>query len=100
ATLAYEGLKHKAAFGNSYFLNNIAPRYFEGGMRADDFVKEFFAEALSNKDFQSDLDSFDLNDRKNEELVKRHYDYKKIPGKKNSLLSEIQNALLAVFNKL
>lgn len=99
ATLTYEGLKNKAD-KNSYFFNVVAPNYFAGNSSPLEFVREFFTESISNSSFQSLLDNFDINGRENEELVKRYYNYKRIPGKKNSILAEIQKALLSVFHKL
>jgi hypothetical protein len=99
ASLGYNALNNKADKG-SYFFNTIAPGYNNKKINELTFVREFFAEALSNKVFQEQLDSFDINDRKNEGLVQQFYNYKRIPGKPASLLGEIVKAMTAVFHKL
>ncbi|UJP63991.1 hypothetical protein [Mongoliitalea daihaiensis] len=67
--------------------------------QSNTLVKEFFAEALSNKDFQVLLDSYDLNAKKNKNTVKQKYGYERFEKTSvRTVLKEVVDLFKGVFN--
>src|SRR5690606_26263271 len=73
--VSYEVLKDKPGAKRMYFFNKIVPAFLGKDQKgqiegAITVVKEYFAEAFANKDFQDLLDSYDLASPKNRERLK------------------------------
>src|SRR5690606_3288888 len=104
--VSYEVLKDKPGAKRMYFFNKIVPAFLGKDQKgqiegAITVVKEYFAEAFANKDFQDLLDSYDLASPKNRERLKElNYNYNPVVAKKESLLSQAVKAVASVFARL
>ena len=107
AQIAYDSLNSRAGAKKLYFFNTIAPNYYANDTRdmpqeALGFVREFFAETLSNEKHQQLLESFDFEDARNQAVITKYaYTYVKPTIKaKETLLSQAIKAVSSVFQTL
>jgi hypothetical protein len=105
AVLSDDALSDNSSYAKSYFRQIAEGHNNSATLKAKiesslTLVKEFYAEALSNPDFQKLLDSFDINSPKNKKkLQSSSYFYAAPEGKKESLLAQVLEAVSSVFTR-
>lgn len=106
AELAYYSMRNNPD-ANGFYFNAIAKKYMgetdltRKSQMSITLVKEFMAEAISNAELQAVLNSFDLNDPKNREVVEQVYNYKApFSTTKRGLWAEVADAVSSLFTFL
>ncbi len=108
AMLSHKALGNDNRYSKQYFKEiadaHVSTNHVNAEEKADSalgVVREFYAEALANKNFQVLLDEFNLADAKNKSLLTTSgYNFTAPEANKHSILAEVLKAVSAVFHKL